>query len=179
MYLKGVQVKMSGSFTRVYMIVELTYVPPLANIWIAQIVGIDRYGELAKSFLPSVRTDEIFDDNDVFIDGIQIDCMSVKEQVNAGKLTYLLPLEGVFEINDSTGRFFMRFIDKKGTYRFDFFVNSSGVQFQNQTFETDSHSESQKHSTSRNDEDNTKRYEILSFEQVRQYFLGECKKEEK
>ena len=140
MYLKGVQVKMSGIFTRVYMIVELTYESPLANIWIAQIVGIDRHGELSRSFLPSVRTDEIFDNNDVFIDGIQIDCMSVKEQVNAGKLSYLLSLEGVFEINDSSGRFFMRFIDNEGRYRFDF------------------------------DENNAKRYEILSFEQVFKYF---------
>jgi len=140
MYLKGVQVKMGNGFTRVYMIVELTYVPPLANLWVAQILGIDRYGELSKSFLPSVRTDEIFDDDDVFIDGVQIDCITVKEQVNAGKLSYLLPLEGVFEINDTTGRFFMRFIDNEGRYRFDF------------------------------DENNAKRYEILSFEQVFKYF---------
>jgi len=140
MYLKGVQVKMGNGFTRVYMIVELTYVPPLANLWVAQILGIDRYGELSKSFLPSVRTDEIFDDDDVFIDGVQIDCITVKEQVNAGKLSYLLPLEGVFEINDTTGRFFMRFKDNEGRYRFDF------------------------------DENNAKRYEILSFEQVFKYF---------
>jgi len=143
MYLKGVQVKMGKGFVRVYMIVELTYVPPLANIWVAQILGIDRYGELAKSFLSSVRTDNIFYDEDVFVEGEQIDCMSVKEQVNAGKLTYLLPLEGVFEINDSSGQFFMRFMEKGRMYRFDF------------------------------DEDNTKRYEILSLVQVRQYFLGE------
>ena len=139
MYLKGVQVKMGNGFTRVYMIVELTYVPPLANIWLAQIVGIDRHGELAKSFLSSVRSDEIFDD-DVFVDGVQIDCMTVKEQVNAGKLTYLLPLEGIFEIKEGAGRFFMRFIDNEGRYRFDF------------------------------DENNAKRYEILSFEQVFKYF---------
>jgi len=143
MYLKGVQVKMGKGFIRVYMIVELTYVPPLANIWVAQILGIDRYGELAKSFLSSLRTDNIFYDEDVFVEGEQIDCMSIKEQVNAGKLTYLLPLEGVFEINDSTGRFFMRFMEKGRMYRFDF------------------------------DDDNTKRYEILSLVQVRQYFLGE------
>jgi len=143
MYLKGVQVKMGKGFIRVYMIVELTYVPPLANIWVAQILGIDRYGELAKSFLSSLRTDNIFYDEDVFVEGEQIDCMSIKEQVNAGKLTYLLPLEGVFEINDSSGQFFMRFMEKGRMYRFDF------------------------------DEDNTKRYEILSLVQVRQYFLGE------